>query len=263
MIVGAANGKVALGLYDKAYRLVAMPLLQFSAPIGRVAIPLLSSLNGEPERYASAFRRMIQLPSLICVPGLICGMFLSPQLVHVLLGPSWSGVTKVFSWICFGGIASSLYGSAFWLFTSQGRGREQMKWTVITSAISIVSFLIGIRWGVVGVASVSALTFVVVQTPILIWSATRVGPVTARFVIDAIRPIAISFFITAPVLYLYSGLLHINAVAEILGGVALTGAVYLLAISTMRSGREMLSGASVLTISYLTRLRANLQRVPV
>ena len=98
MIVGAVKGKEALGLYDKAYRLVVTPLAQLSAPIGRIAIPLLSRLSDEPERYASAFKRMIQLPTLIFTPGLICGMFLAPQLVQVFLGPTWSGISGVFSW---------------------------------------------------------------------------------------------------------------------------------------------------------------------
>ena len=260
MIVGAVKGKVALGLYDKAYRLVAVQLLQLSAPIGRVAIPLLSRLLGDPPRYASAFRRMVQLPNLISIPALICGMFLSPQIVHVFLGPTWSGISPVFSWVCVGGLASSLYGSASWLFTSQGRGRDQMKWSVITSLISIASFVIGIRWGAVGVASVAGVGFVAVQTPLIVMAATKTGPVSTRFVIDAMAPVVFSFAVTAPTVYLYAKFAHFNVIGELCCGVVLAHAVFLGAVSIMSSGREMLSGTTTLVLAYLSRLRASFQR---
>lgn len=261
MIVGAVNGKVALGLYDKAYRLVAGPLMQLSAPIGRVAIPLLSRLNGDPARYASAFKRMVQLPNLFCMPGLICGICLAPQLVHVFLGPTWSAISPVFSWVCVGGLASTVYGSASWLFTSQGRGRDQMTWSVITSLISILSFVIGIRWGAVGVASVAGVGFLLVQTPLIVRAATRIGPVSAMFVIKAIMPLMVSFVITAPTVYLYARVVHINAISELCVGVVLAHGVFLLAISLMSSGREMLSGTMTLVLTYLSRVRASFHGV--
>lgn len=257
MIVGAVNGKVALGLYDKAYRLVVQPLTQATAPIGRIAIPLLSRLNGEPLRYASAFRTMIQLTCLICTPGMICGMFLAPQLVSLFLGPTWGAMSNVFAWLCLGGIGSPLYSGACWLFTSQRRGRELMNWTVITCALNIASFIIGIRWGAIGVAIAASLAFVIIQTPMIIWAASRLGPVTTRFVIDAITPIAVSFMTTAPTLFLYSRVAHANAVAELCGGILLTCAIYLLSLSVLPSGRRILSEATAIMLGYVRRFRAD------
>jgi PST family polysaccharide transporter len=260
MIVGTMGGKVALGLYDKAYRLVVSPISQLSAPFGRVAIPLLSRLDSEPAQYASAYKRMIQLQNLICIPAMIYGIFLSRQLVHVFLGSTWSGIAPVFSWVCVGGIGSCLYGSASWLFTSQGRGREQMKWAIITSVISVASFAVGIRWGAVGVASLGALGFVLIQTPLIIWVATRTGPVGSKNVINAMMPMLLSLVITAPTIYLFSKLVHINPIIEICEGLVLTGAVYVLPIFLMSSGRELLSGAVITLSRYITRLRSSQHR---
>jgi PST family polysaccharide transporter len=260
MIVGAVGGKIALALYDKAYRLVVSPLLQLSAPIGRVSIPLLSRLNDEPQRYATAFRRMIQLPHLVCIPGLVCGIFLSPQFVHVLFGPTWNGIAPVASCVCIGGLGSILYGSASWLFTSQGRGREQMKWSIITSAISVASFVIGIRWGAVGVAGIGGAGFVLIQTPLMIWAATRTGPVTGRHVINAVMPSLVALSLTVPVAFLFSKLVHTNAGVEISAGMLLTFAAYFIALSSISSGREMLSDAAITLSEYVARLKSLQQR---
>jgi PST family polysaccharide transporter len=261
MIVGAVDGPVALGLYDKAYRLVLQPLSQLSAPIGRVAIPLLSRLNDDAPRYASAFRRMLQLPLLICLPGLLCGIFLSRQLVGVFLGPTWAQIAPVFSWICVGGLVSTIYGSAFWLFTSQGRGRDQMNCTIITSIISVTSFVIGVRWGAVGVACAAAIGFVLIQTPIMMIAATRIGPVTATMVLRDITPLGVACSITAPVLYFYSRVVHLKPILELSGGALLSCSIYLLAICTMPSGRELLSGSVKLASNYFGRVTGRVQSV--
>jgi PST family polysaccharide transporter len=263
MIIGVIGGKVALALYDKAYRLVVSPLLQMSAPVGRVAIPLLSRLADEPERYARAFKRMIQLPNLVCVPGLIGGMFLSPQFVQVLLGPTWRGIAPVASCVCIGGLGSILYGSASWLFTSQGRGKDQMKWSLITSAISIASFVVGVRWGAVGVAGIGGAGFVLVQTPLMIRAATRTGPVSAKQVTDAIWPMIVALLFTAPTTYFFSKYVHLAPVPEICAGMMLTFAVYLIVISLMPSGRDMLLESATTLSSYFVRLRSFSPRTAV
>ena len=157
--------------------------------------------------------------------------------------------------VCLGGMATSLYGSASWLYTSQGRGRDLMKWSVITSLISITSFAIGIRWGAVGVASSAAVGFVFVQTPMIIWAATRTGPVTASYIARAMAPMAAAFVVTSPVVYLYSQIVHMNAVGELLGGVSLALAVYLSVVSLMPSGRQMLLETTALASSYVANLR--------
>lgn len=255
MIVGAVKGKVALGLYDKAYRLVVLPLAQISSPIGRVAVPLLSRLHDQPARYSAAFRRMVQAPNLLAIPGLIAGMFLAPQLVHVFLGPSWSGISPVFSWVCFGGLPSILYGSASWLFTSQGRGREQATWAIINSIVSVCSFVIGVRWGAVGVAAFGAVGFVFIQTPLIIWAATKAGPVGGRCVIDTIYPLLVAFLITSPLLYGFCRVCTLNAFSELLLGAALAYSVYISAVALTRSGREMLRASVGLFLEYWQRLR--------
>ena len=56
MLVGAVNGDVALGLYDRSYNLVVKPLTQLMAPVSRVAVPTLSRLAGSPERLMAEAR---------------------------------------------------------------------------------------------------------------------------------------------------------------------------------------------------------------
>jgi polysaccharide transporter, PST family len=188
IVVGIANGKVALGLYDRSYNLVVKPLWQLMAPASRLAVPLLSRLQGHDERYARAYLLMVQLATVACVPGLIAASVVAEPLIGLLLGPKWSAMPPVFVWICLGSIASPLASSTYWLFVTQNRTGEQMRLGIITALISVASFIIGAWWGVVGVAMVAALGYVFVQTPLLLWQATKRGPVTLAMLQAIIAP---------------------------------------------------------------------------
>ena len=50
VIIGATLGPTALGQYSRAYALFLLPLQQMNGPLGRVALPVLSTLRDEGER---------------------------------------------------------------------------------------------------------------------------------------------------------------------------------------------------------------------
>ena len=176
MIVGVFGGKVQLGLYDRSYNLVVQPLGQLMSPVARVAIPLLSRLDDEA-RYRTTFIQMLRLTCVLTAPAMILFTLMAEPVVVLLLGDKWHEAAPIFAWICLGGIVAPLFATTGWLFTTQARTGEQMRLAVITALISIASFAVGIRWGAVGVAAVSALSFALIQTPLMFWRVTRAGAV--------------------------------------------------------------------------------------
>src|SRR5437762_8001519 len=59
MLIGWWWGAAALGLYAKAYQLLLLPLDQINSPITSVAVPALSRLTDDPERYRQAYLRIM------------------------------------------------------------------------------------------------------------------------------------------------------------------------------------------------------------
>src|SRR5262249_5688415 len=72
-----------------------------------------------------------------------------------------------------------------WLFLSQGRTREYMRWGFISAATSVAAFLCGLPFGPIGVASAYSISECL-RTPALWWLVGRSGPVGHR---DAARVI--------------------------------------------------------------------------
>jgi PST family polysaccharide transporter len=215
MLIALTQGAVALGLYDKAYKTVTQPVEQLLMPANRIAIPLLVRLLPEPDRYKRAYLSMVQVTLLFGAPGILFVLVMSKELMLTLLGPRWDGIAPILSWLCFGSFASPLYSSTVWLFVSQGRAGQQLRYGFITSAISVASFVAGLPWGPAGVAAGAGLAFVFLSTPLTCWGATRAGPLKSGDLLRAVVPLLVALLVTATILSAVTNLVPAEGLASL------------------------------------------------
>jgi PST family polysaccharide transporter len=78
------------------------------------------------------------------------------------------------------------------LFVTQERAPELLKVGMIGTTIGIVSILIGLPFGPVGVAASFALSCTFVRVPICFWLAGRKGPVTVADLFASVAPSVIA-----------------------------------------------------------------------
>ena len=64
VLIGHFAGSVALGYYDRAYKLLLVPLANVNAPITRITVPLLSRMAGDKPRLREAYLRIISQVTL-------------------------------------------------------------------------------------------------------------------------------------------------------------------------------------------------------
>ncbi|ADW71496.1 lipopolysaccharide biosynthesis protein [Granulicella tundricola] len=201
MIVGAVSGKVQLGLYDRSYTLTIGPLNQLLSPISQVSVPLLSRLQDKPELYKTSYKHMLRIALTLTMPAMLFCVMTAKHLVPLMLGPKWTLAAPIFAWVCFGGLIAPLFSSTGWIFSTQNRTDEQMKASVATAFISIISFAIGVHWGAVGVACVSSLSFTFIQMPLMLYVMTRKGVITLPDVVQTLIPFIITTLLVAIPLY--------------------------------------------------------------
>lgn len=232
MIVGAVAGKTELGLYDRSYTLTVQPLNQLLAPINQVSIPLLSKLHDQPELFRRSYQTMLRLALLATMPAMIWCVLLADPIIRAMLGPHWTGAAPIFAWVCVGGLLAPLFSSTGWVFTTENRTAEQMRFSVVSSLIGIASFAVGAHWGAYGVAKCSALAFLFLQTPLIIWVMTRRGHIQRRHLAVILYPFLIASPIVAAVLYLLRKVHELFA----LGGVLVISYVLFAAILFLLPG---------------------------
>jgi PST family polysaccharide transporter len=164
ILIGRVLGSSALGIYSKGYGLLQLPISQISIPMAAVLLPALSRLQDKPSEYAKLLLRAVGAMALISVPVVVFSFFLARDIVLVLLGHQWLPVVPVFQLLAPAAAAGGIAVAPSWICQSLGRTRRQLHYALISAPVCVIGFLLGIKWGVNGVAASFSVTF-----PVLIW----------------------------------------------------------------------------------------------
>ena len=241
LLIGRFWGSQQLGLYAKAYQLLLFPLNQINLPIGGVAVPTLSRLVDEPERYRAAFARTLDKIVLITMPLVVFLMVCSDWLIAVVLGSQWVGAANIFMWLAIAGFVQPIGYTTGWLFTSQNRTGELLRWGVMSSILAVGSIAAGVHWGAEGVAKSYGLTSALITTPLNLWWVGRRGPVRTWDFYKTSAPFAISAIIAGGAVWVFHYFAHpAHELVGLIIGFGITVVVFLAVLSAGAAGRAAL-----------------------
>jgi PST family polysaccharide transporter len=255
-LLGWWSGPVALGLYDRSVSLVDAPLNRAMGPIATVVLPTLSQLAGQPERYRDAYRRMVEMLCLVSMPGAAFMIGCAGQLIPFVLGERWSAAAPIFAVVSVLGFLRPIEGSNWWLFATQDRAGESLRWSLVGALISAVSVAAGLSWGAIGVA-IAVTTGAVLRMPLLVWYTTRTGPVRAMDIYRTLATpmlAALAALAALRLLQPYTAALR-PAVAVGLG-LVITAVVFFACLALLPAGRRTLRDAWATALTLRRRRRA-------
>ncbi|MBW9122385.1 lipopolysaccharide biosynthesis protein [Microbacterium trichothecenolyticum] len=147
VIIGQQLGPSVLGQYSRAYALFLMPLQQLNGPIGRVALPVLSKLQDDGDRYRRYIRGALLVIGYLTLPTYAILATVSEPLFAILLGPGWEQAAVLFSILAIAGIAQGIGKVRGWLFITMGRSHQQLLYDLVARPLVVVGFFVGIWWG--------------------------------------------------------------------------------------------------------------------
>lgn len=241
MLIGKFWGSQQLGLYAKAYQLLLLPIEQINTPIAAVAVPTLSRLNDSPERYRQAYLRILEKVAILTMPGVAYMIATSDWIVNLVLGAQWSGAGRIFALLGIVGLVQPVANTVGWLFITQGRTHQMFQWGIIGSSLIIISIVVGLPWGAVGVATSYSCVFLVVVTPLLFWFAGRRGPVRTFDFYRTVAPVACAALCVFGALLLLRRWTTITQpLVGLLVSFVITVAVTLLSLAALPKGRMAL-----------------------
>jgi len=77
---------------------------------------------------------------------------LAEPLVLLIYGEQWHSAVGIVQVLCFAGLAQSVYNTAGWIFLSRGRSDILFRFGVLSMLVRGVGVLIGVHWGLLGIA---------------------------------------------------------------------------------------------------------------
>ncbi|GAA4674591.1 lipopolysaccharide biosynthesis protein [Frondihabitans cladoniiphilus] len=153
IVIGSRMGPTDVGLYNRAFQLLTLPLNQINAPATRVALPVLSRLNDEPKKYQNYLLAGQSVLVHVVIAAFAFGGAQAYPLIALALGPQWSGVSPIFQILALAGVFHVSGYATYWVFLSKGLTASNLRFSLINRPIAIVMIIIGgLVDGVFGVA---------------------------------------------------------------------------------------------------------------
>jgi PST family polysaccharide transporter len=190
VLIGWLWGPSVLGLYERTTRLLQVPITNIYAPLYAVAMPALSRIAHQPQRYRRAFIEILEKLAMLTMPAAALVIVTADWVVELLFGPGWIESAPLIAFFALAAVYQPSLIASGLLFLTQDRPRDMFHAVMIDSAISIASILAGLPFGAIGVAGSFAVTGLVVRLPVAFWLAARRGPVILSDIYKAVAPSA-------------------------------------------------------------------------
>jgi PST family polysaccharide transporter len=203
VLIGRFCGPGVLGLYSRAYSLLLWPIDYIRIPLTLVAMPALSRIQKDLVRYRSYCTKLASLLALVSMPLTIFLAVCSDNVVRILLGDKWSGASILFKIMAIIGFIQTPAGVRSVVVVSLGQSGRYLKFGLFNSIATVASFIIGLPWGAVGVATSYAIVNYLILIPSL-WYCFRFSPITTVVFLQAVlRPTIASLCMGAAIFPVY------------------------------------------------------------
>jgi PST family polysaccharide transporter len=217
-----------------------LPIRQLNVPLSAVSLPALSRLLDTPAQYRNFYLRMVRMVAFAVMPAGALVAVTGDSIVAVVLGPRWEISGNLLRFFGIVMLAQPIVNPLGLLYISQGRSGEYVVWGVISTTLTVGSIVLGLRWGVAGVALCYSLTALLLRAPWAVWFACRKGPVSTMHLLQGVLPVILLSFVTASLVYTSGVCLGTGSAAvELAVGIALLLATVLVFVRVVPSGRKL------------------------
>ena len=161
-ILGTLSGTMALGYYDRAYRVAQWPALLLNALIGRAAAFTYSQLRDDRERLKRSSTMMLWISTNVATPVALALFLSAPDLVPLLFGSQWLPVVPILRILLLMSVLRPLWENLGALFIGLGKPRRIIEVSLVQLAILTVSGLpLAYTTGALGMATAVVLAILI------------------------------------------------------------------------------------------------------
>ena len=174
-IIGRMLGKDALGAYSFAMTLSTTISQEISSAVSKVAPGVFSSVQDRRDELRRYFLILTELLAYLTLPVSFGLAVTADLIVQIVLGPQWDAVIVPLRLLCFYAAFYSCQVLIGHVLLWTGQFRANM-WLSILAAVGMpISFYIGVRWGLDGIAWAWVIAFPLLNVPALAIAFRTIG----------------------------------------------------------------------------------------
>ncbi len=89
ILIGRVLGSYSLGIYNRAYMLVNLPMYMLTRTLTKVIFPSFSKIQNDIQKLGRVYLSSITLLAAIVIPACLGILVAAPEIVRLLLGKQW------------------------------------------------------------------------------------------------------------------------------------------------------------------------------
>jgi len=176
-----------LGLYTEALFLTTLVASKFVPPLNEVAYPAYARMQEDPAQLAASFLKAVRMIMLVTCPIYLGLSVVAPDFVTVVLGAKWLAMAPLMTILAFAMPAQTLYIIFAPAVNALGHVRMTMRASLLGALIMPPAFLVGLHWGVIGLAYAWLLAFPLLPLFTFVQARRELG-IDARRLAAAVAP---------------------------------------------------------------------------
>ena len=148
LVIGKFYTPAQLGNYSRALGWAQLPSSNITGILQRVTFPVLSEMQGDEERIAINYRRLIRLSAYIIFPLMVGLAVVASPLIRIVLTEKWDGCVLYLQIICLALMWYPVHAINLNLLEVKGRSDLFLRLEIIKRAVGVVIMIITIPMGV-------------------------------------------------------------------------------------------------------------------
>jgi O-antigen/teichoic acid export membrane protein len=236
-----------LGLYTTGLFLTQILVSKFVPAINDVAFSIYARMQDDPDAIAMGFLRSARMVMLVAMPFYIGLAATAEPLVVTVLGPKWIAAAPLVRLLALSMPAMTLQVLFSPVCDAVGRPGVGLGTGIVGAIIMPASFLIGIYWGVTGLAASWLVGYPIYLVSTAAW-ALPVIRVSALALAETVAPVVIAAIAMGAVVTTVDGWLPPLApqprvtILVLVGAATYLGWLVLFARELLREATDMLRG---------------------
>jgi O-antigen/teichoic acid export membrane protein len=183
-VVGKRLGAVALGFYERAFRLMDLAVVEVSVKQGAVLFSAFSRLQDSRSRLLAAYNKVMLTISLATYPLFFGLVIVAPSFIHVVFGEKWLPSVVPLQIMCLAGVMRVQLQVASTLINAMGKVSGEIWQRAAALLLLAIGCWVGSQWGIVGVSAAVTVVAMILTSSLTCY----LGRITGLTWTDLMRP---------------------------------------------------------------------------
>jgi teichuronic acid exporter len=148
LVIGKFFSATELGYYSRADQFKNPPSSDMTAIVQRVSYPVLSTLQDDPARLKSGYKKLIKSTMFISFTLMIGMAAVARPMIVVLIGGKWLPAVPYLQLLCFAAMLFPLHALNLNMINVKGRSDLFLKLEIAKKIIAVPPIVIGVFLGI-------------------------------------------------------------------------------------------------------------------